>query len=204
MKKREELPNFLRLNKQFDIDELQRCYEENKVWMNEEWDALSRNCAPNFTDLENLKYASVALSEFTDNGYSVMGNKRFDERNFDTLQDWVKGTYFEEVLNSFTGQPQRVRILRMDEGAVILPHIDYNTTYNVRVHIPIYTNPWSSFGVKRKTGDVEFQHMLADGGAWFINQGWEHSAWNFGKTPRIHIIFALNDQTDIEDALSTQ
>lgn len=204
MKKRDDLPNYLKLNKQFDINELRKCYEDNKEHMTTQWDAVSQNCAPNFTDLEDPKYSSVSLSKFTDNGHVVMGDKKFDERNYDTLQDWVKGTYFEEVLNSFTGQALRVRILKMNEGAVILPHIDYNTTYNVRIHIPIYTNPWATFGIKRKTGDVEFQHMPADGSAWFINQGWEHSAWNFGKTPRVHIIFALNDQTDIEDALRSE
>ena len=203
MKKRDELPNYLRLKYQFDIDMLRACYEENKYHMSEIWDAVSQKCATKFVDIQDEKYTSVSLTEFTDNGYTVMGKQELDERNYTTLVDWVKGTYFEEVIQTFTGTACRVRILNMNPGAVLLPHIDYNTDYNVRVHIPIHTNDWALFGTRRKSGDVIVHHMPADGGCWFINQGWEHSAWNFGKTPRVHLLIALNDQTDIEDALST-
>lgn len=203
MKKREELPNYLRLKQKFDINELRICYEENKEKMHESWDAVSKKCATKFVDIEDDKYTSIGLTNFIDNGYEIMGDKEFDERNYTSLMDWVSGTYFEEVIKSFHGTACRIRLLKMSPGAILMPHIDYNTTYNVRVHIPIYTNPWALFGTKRKDGEVKVHHMPDDGGCWFINQGWEHSAWNFGKTDRIHLLIALNDQTDIENALQS-
>lgn len=201
MKKRNDLPNYLRLKHEFDIERLRECYNQTIPNMFEGWDAVSQKCATKFVDLQDEKYTSVSLTKYKDNGYSVMGKSELDERNYTELEDWVKGTYFEEVINTFTGTACRVRILKMEPGGTLLPHIDYNTDYNVRVHIPIYTNPWALFATKRKESEVSVHHMPDDGGSWFINQGWEHSAWNFGKTPRIHLLIALNDQTDIENAL---
>ncbi len=204
MKRRQELPSYLRLNHKFDIDKLRKCYEENKHHMESKWDAITVHCAADrYIDVDDLKYTASALTKFEDNGFAIRGKKKYDERNYTQVLDWVKGTYFEEVLNSFSGKPSRARILTMLPGGKLLPHIDYNTDYNIRIHIPIYTNSWALFGTRRQGEEVVVHHMPADGHCWFVNVGWEHSAWNFGDTPRVHLIFAMNNQEDIEDALSS-
>ena len=85
----------------------------------------------------------------------------------------------------------------MKPKGFILPHMDYNTSYSVRYHIPIQTNPWSYIGIQRKNELPEVKHLPADGGVWFINQGWKHSAWNLGQTDRIHLIVSVMGQDDL-------
>ena len=84
-------------------------------------------------------------------------------------------------------------------GGHILPHIDYNTDYSVRYQIPIQTNDWSYFGIQRKNEKPEVRHFPADGSVWFFNPGWNHSAWNMGKTNRIHMIICVNGQEDLKE-----
>ena len=203
MKRRQDLPNYLRLNQKFDIEKLRKAFEDCKENVAPRWDPISIKCGGHVhLDTDTPTYQCYHLSKFVDNGYKQFGSTKYDERNYSGLQDWVKGTYFEEVLSSFSDDPCRARILSMNPGGKLLPHIDYNTDYNVRIHIPINTNPWAMFGIRRKDSDVDIFNMPADGSCYFINQGWEHSAWNLGKTPRDHIVIALRSQKDIEDALS--
>ena len=65
---------------------------------------------------------------------------RLDERHYNLIKDWVKGTYLEEVIKSFKGEGTRARIAMMDPGAYVAEHIDYNTDYSIRFHIPNTTN----------------------------------------------------------------
>ena len=91
----------------------------------------------------------------------------------------------------------RTRLAFVKPGGFIMPHIDFNTDIGIRCCVPIYTNPWCYFGVRRKGEEqAEIKHLSADGRVWFFNQGFEHAAWNFGKTPRVHLLFTL--QTHVE------
>ena len=109
--------------------------------------------------------------------------------------NWVKGTYIEEVINSFKGETHRARVAIMEPGCLIKPHIDYNTDYSVRYHIPLTTNKDCGFFVI-KDGEKIHQQMKP-GEVWFLNQGLRHSAWNKGKTSRSHIIISVNGQEDL-------
>lgn len=152
-------------------------------------------------------YKQIAMTEFnpeaTKRNYKVKIPKtRLDERHYNKLKSWVKGTYIEEVLKSFKGEVHRARVAIMDPGAYVSEHIDYNTDYSVRYHIPIVTNEKCGFYVKAKGKGPEYLHMPADGGVWFLNQGYPHSAWNKGKTIRSHIIVSVYGQQDLCDLLT--
>ena len=190
MKKRQELPNFLKIKQKVDIDKILKVYNDNIKSFEDKKDFL------------NLRYGVPYVSE---NGYTQIPVTKFpesatgdigDERNYRELEEWAKGTYIEEVLSMFSS-PTRTRFCVISPGGYIKPHIDYNTDYSVRYQIPITTNDWCYVGVQRKGEKPELVHLPADGSVWFMNQGFNHAAWNMGKTDRIHMVVCVDSQEDL-------
>ncbi len=147
-------------------------------------------------------YKQIALTQYNpemeDRVYDKKIPKtRLDERHYNKVKDWVKGTYLEEVLTSFKAEFTRARIAVMNPGAFVSEHIDYNTDYSVRYHIPITTNKDCGFYAV-KDGEKVYQTM-EPGSVWFLNQGLRHSAWNKGTTSRSHIIISFLTQEDMND-----
>lgn len=147
-------------------------------------------------------YKQITLTEFNlDEANRKYKKKipisRLDERHYNKIKKWVKGTYFEEVLKSFHGEVHRARIVIMDSGAFVSEHIDYDTDYSVRYHIAITTNINCGFYVRLKNKKENFK-IPADGSVWFLNQGLKHSAWNKGSSPRVHLILSVNGQDDLK------
>ena len=122
----------------------------------------------------------------------------FDERRYTKILSWAKGTYIEEVLKVFKNQVTRVHMRRMSPEGYLNYHMDYDTKYSIRFHIPLTTNPDCYFKFKRTLeGEEEKFHLPADGRCYFFNQGAYHSAFNEGNTDRDHLILAVNGQDDI-------
>ena len=145
-------------------------------------------------------YKQIALTEYNPDMENRVYEKkipksRLDERHYNKIKEWVKGTYLEQVITSFKSETTRARIAIMDPGAFIAEHIDYNTDYSVRYHIPITTNNDCGFYCL-VNGEKVYQTM-EPGSVWFLNQGLRHSAWNKGKTVRSHIIVSVNGQEDL-------
>ena len=201
MKQRQDLPNFKKLDINVDVEKLLAVINDNKDKLDKYRDYLNNGC-DTFSTHCNDAYVQVPITSFKDEGYLIPNNKtgrtpEGDERNYQQIVDWAKGTYIEEVLKSFKSKATRTRLIIMKPKGFILPHMDYNTSYSVRYHIPIQTNPWSYMGIQRKNELPEVKHLPADGGVWFINQGWKHSAWNLGQTDRIHLIVSVMGQDDL-------
>lgn len=69
-------------------------------------------------------------------------------------------------------------------GHNIAPHKDdQSANWRVRVHLPLLTNPQSSFIV----GGVN--HHLEPGKAYLVNTEAIHAVTNEGETPRVHFMF---------------
>ena len=118
-----------------------------------------------------------------------------DERRYTRRKDICTG-YWNEILDTFKSPVTRTRFAYMAPGHSIKPHIDYNTTYSIRVHIPIITNEQSIMCVKNKDG-IQKMHMPADGSVYFLNTGMTHWAENNGSEGRIHLVISLNGQEDL-------
>ena len=147
-------------------------------------------------------YKQIALTEYNAEMENRIYDKkipksRLDERHYNKIKDWVVGTYLEEVITSFKAETTRARIAIMDPGAFVSEHIDYNTDYSIRFHIPITTNKDCGFYCVDKHGQKIYQNM-EPGSCWFLNQGMRHSAWNKGVTPRSHIIISVDGQEDFD------
>lgn len=146
-------------------------------------------------------YKQIALTEYNLEMEKRIYDKkipknRLDERHYNKIVDWAKGTYLEKILKSFKAEHTRARIAIMDPGAYVNEHIDYNTDYSIRYHIPITTNDDCGFYVIDTTGQKHFQKMNP-GECWFLNQGLRHAAWNKGTTPRSHLIISFLTQEDL-------
>jgi len=100
--------------------------------------------------------------------------------------------YIGEVLAGFACPLQLVRLLRLSPGSNIKEHRDYNLSYEdgeVRVHIPIQTNPAVEFIVDGKV------LPMGEGESWYINFNLPHRIYNGGATDRVHLVIdcVLND-----------
>ena len=249
LKKRNELPSFLRLPYKFNIGKICEllvaapegfdgldnpdkygklaescpCLEEKFGLkfksIEEAYEHLRRNGVKNDEmkwDYRNFIKRSNGHIILTDNPYKQMSlteynpkfdskkfnvripKTRLDERQYNKLKSWVKNTYLEEVLSTFKGFVTRVRISRMEPGCIIDEHIDYNTDYSIRIHIPLKTNSKCGFYINRgKNYKKDYIKMPADGYSWFFNQGYKHSAWNKGDSPRDHLILSVAGQEDL-------
>ena len=186
MKNRNELPNYKKIGVKVDTDKILKILEDNKHKLIKYRDNLNVKCATPFL---NELYEQIPITELTE--------VKYDERNYTTLIECLRGTYIEEVMKMFKSKPTRARFIIKKPGAHILPHMDYDTTYSVRYFIPLKTNEWSFTAVKRKNEEPELLSMKADGSVYFVNQGWTHSAWNFGKEDCIRLIVAVNGQEDL-------
>jgi hypothetical protein len=100
--------------------------------------------------------------------------------------------YFRDVLGTFACTLLSARLLRLRAGSKIREHRDLNLGYEdgeVRVHIPILTNPDVDFIVDGQRLDLQ------PGECWYINFNLPHSVDNRGSTDRIHLVIdcVLND-----------
>lgn len=213
--RRHEVPPYLKLSERytFDIDKILAVFQN-------QFDGLKTGTGRDFiinqfdngySTYSDGNYNLYSVTEFDPDfepeNHGVMGNigeskkdPRWDERKYAKIVDWAKGTYIEEVLKTFKGQVSRCNIRVMDAGGAITEHMDYDTTYSMRYHIPLVTNDKAYFTTRRrKTDDPEIFRMEADGGTYFLNQGILHAAFNDGDTPRIHLVICVNGQEDLED-----
>lgn len=253
LKKRNELPSFLKLPYIFDIDEIckalaaapegfdglnnpdkygrlaESCpYLEKKFGLKfksieEAYEYLRESGIKdssmkwdyrNFIEyknggihLKNNPYKQMSITEYNpdfDSGnFEVkIPKNRLDERQYNKIKPWAAGTYLEKALSTFKGFVTRARVSRMEPGCVISEHIDYNTDYSIRIHIPLRTNDKCGFYINRgKNHKKDYIKMPVDGHCWFFNQGYRHSAWNRGSSPRDHLILSVVGQDDLPESL---
>lgn len=141
---------------------------------------------------------SIATFKTSADKASKHYNPVLDERNYTRRKDICTG-YWNTILDTFKAPITRTRFAYLAPNYEIKPHIDYNTTYSIRVHIPIITNSDCYLCAYDYDGNIIKQHCPADGSVWFLNTGMKHWAENNGTEGRIHLIISLNGQEDIND-----
>jgi hypothetical protein len=162
-------------------------------------------------DWEKSSYRQLSLTEFDEtydiNARTDMSGTAWDTRvaKHDSKADerWYRRfkpdlpPYLREVLNTFPNF-HRTRFAELQGGNRVKPHIDYDTTYGVRLHIALTTNDECFNGGWDKDGNEVKFHIPDDGSVWFINPGVKHYALNGGTTPRNHIIISMDNQSILE------
>lgn len=121
-----------------------------------------------------------------------------DEKLYDKRNEFCKG-YINEVMDMLEeniGHVARSRYAVLKAGEEIKPHLDINTDKAIRIHIPLITHEDVKIGVKGKKAEHEI-HMAADGGVWFMNQGYSHWVKNDSNIDRVHLVFVVMGQEGI-------
>lgn len=124
-----------------------------------------------------------------------------DEKLYDKRNEYCKG-YVAEVLDMIeknVGHVARTRYAVLKAGEEIKPHLDINTDKAIRIHIPLITHKDVTIGVKGKKATHEL-HMPADGGVWFMNQGYSHWVKNNSDVDRVHLVAVVTGQNGILEA----
>jgi quercetin dioxygenase-like cupin family protein len=89
------------------------------------------------------------------------------------------------ALQRFRCPLNAVRLLTLDPGGTIKEHRDYRLGYDdgeVRLHIPILTNPLVEFVLDGRTVD------LRAGECWYLNLNLPHRVANRSRAPRVHLV----------------
>jgi hypothetical protein len=158
-------------------------------------------------DWENTSYKQLSLTEYDDT-YDLSQRREksgtawdqriakhdshADERWYRKFKDDLP-PYLREVLSTFPNF-HRTRFALLQPGKRVKPHIDYDTTYGIRLHIALETNDECFNGGWDRDGNEVREHIPADGSVWFINPGVKHYALNGGTTARNHLIISLDTQ----------
>jgi Aspartyl/Asparaginyl beta-hydroxylase len=93
--------------------------------------------------------------------------------------------YLKEVIHGLPGPALAARLLKLNAGAYIKPHRDYELCFEqgeVRLHIPVYTHPAVAFFVKGE------RIQMQAGECWYTNVNLIHEVQNPGPTDRIHLV----------------
>ena len=89
------------------------------------------------------------------------------------------------VIDFFKMEKTSVRLMKLNAGSEIKPHSDHDLSYEdgeVRIHIPIATNPDMAFYLEE-----EALQML-EGSCWYLNLSLQHRVTNAGDTDRVHLV----------------
>ena len=95
--------------------------------------------------------------------------------------------YMQQVMASFGEVLSRSRLMKLDAGAEVNLHVDFNYHWfsRVRIHIPIVTSPEVVFHCGR-----EKLHMGA-GDGWIFDSWRRHRVVNGGARERVHLVIDL-------------
>lgn len=159
-------------------------------------------------------YRQIGLTEF-DNNFDLSKrnvksgtawDKRISRKKSILDERWYRKfksdipEYLKEILDNFKNV-HRTRFSELAPKSEVKPHIDYDTTYSIRLHIALSTNDKCVNGGWDKDGNEVIKHIPDDGSIWFVNTGVRHYAKNLGNTSRNHLIIGLDSQDVIENYL---
>lgn len=138
-------------------------------------------------DRSYTHYKQIIITEYKGDG------DEHDESNYGKPREEMKAVapHLFERLDEIDRDYQitRVRFSKMRPGFEIDPHIDYNTTYGFRYHLGIYTNSDCGIAFRRNPKQPWVHESVpCDGRLWFVNQGFEHKAWNHGDSERTMLV----------------
>ena len=96
----------------------------------------------------------------------------------------AKCPYMRQVMACFGEVLSRSRLMRLEAGAEVSLHVDFNYHWfsRVRIHIPVVTNPAVLF----RCG-AEQLHMQA-GECWIFDSWRRHQVVNGGAATRVHLV----------------
>ena len=115
------------------------------------------------------------------------------ERFYSTINKSLSGSYIENLIQRYSIY-YRWRLLRLLPRETYTVHADSNNlAANFRLHIPVITNDQAFMSfctaqpVHKKDVMFYFEHLEV-GNSYIVNTSDFHTAVNYGKEPRYHIV----------------
>lgn len=222
MKLKYRLPNYAKLDFKFDIKKLQKETNEISNMFTDVFSANGKLCANhqdladnvhsffdqiNLTTSNTLQKITAIESEQLLEFNSVRSRLKQNvtdsdilEKNYNISTSIFKNSYFEEIVKTFKCPAIRVRLTKLGPYKSLIPHIDYDPSYAVRIIVPIFSNPGciNQFWRKNVLEEVWFEN---DGSCYFLNTGVRHSVVNNSSENRVALMFSLNGTDDIHSLL---
>jgi len=90
--------------------------------------------------------------------------------------------YFRQVLEEIPINKSTVRLMRLGAGAIIKEHCDSFGDEEVRIHVPVTTNPEVEFTLEGQRVEMNA------GSCWFLDFRRPHSVVNHGEGSRTHLV----------------
>jgi len=105
-----------------------------------------------------------------------------NDSDYTILHPDLKGSYIEEVFAQLPFKPFRARLMVLDPAVCYSIHSDDTPRY----HIAVTTSIEARFVFVDRQRII---HIPADGRVYFVDTREKHTAFNAGKTARLHIVF---------------
>lgn len=201
--KKHSLPTIQNFNLDIDLKKLQ---EATDILANKFTDVQTANpmLCMNHEDLVKDVYSNFYQINLTEPSKTLPYTssikerlRRKEEQLYNVETEDYKNSIFKDIVTQLKSPAHRVRITKLEPGKEIPFHVDYDVNYAVRCICPIYSNP----GVinKFKRGNEVEEYYLEPGNAYFLNIGYPHAVVNNSDSPRIALMFSLENTDDIEN-----
>ncbi len=93
--------------------------------------------------------------------------------------------YIKSVLDFFECEKTTVRLMKLEAGAIIKEHTDYEMSFEegeARFHIPVQTNDKVEFYLQDERVPMQ------EGECWYLNLSLKHRVSNLGTEDRVHLV----------------
>jgi len=162
-----ELPQpFVRLPFRFDVSRLQMELSQfdDTIWMSHP-NRINGNSA--------IPLVSLNGEDNDDFSGEMIGTPHLD-----------RCEYIQQVMAHFDEVIARSRLMKLDAGAEVTPHVDFNYHWyhRVRIHIPIITDPKVTF----YCGDAQVN--MREGECWIFDSWRLHKVTNESDIDRTHLV----------------
>jgi hypothetical protein len=128
-------------------------------------------------------------------------NSPLNERMYTVKNDvYLKyAATFDGIFSKFKSKPTRIRLVKLNAGTIVSPHIDYDPSYSVRIIIPI-VSPSDCLNIFWNHGDTVSFNMK-DGTAYFLNTAYRHAVVNLSDEDRYTLLVSVDGTDDIDDLI---
>lgn len=106
---------------------------------------------------------------------------------------------FDDIFSKFKSKPTRIRLVKLNAGTIVSPHIDYDPSYSVRIIIPI-VSPSDCLNIFWNHGDIVSFNMK-EGNAYFLNTAHRHAVVNLSNQDRYTLLVSVDGTDDIDDLI---
>jgi hypothetical protein len=170
---------YAHLKQRFDIAQMQEDVQnlESGLWK------------PHYNEKQYKgSWATLALRSINGsaaNHISIQGSALQKNLTYKDTPLLYNCNYLQSVISFFECEKMSVRLMKLDAGAVIKEHTDYDMSFEdgeARFHIPILTNHRVEFFIE------EEKIPMKEGDCWYLNLSLKHRVNNFGDTSRIHLV----------------